>query len=81
MKKIQQPVKEMELILFNDDVNSLPYVVACLIRFCGHGMLQAEQCALIAHYNGKCSIKVGSYTALLDLSFLLRNADLKVEIK
>lgn len=56
--------EEKELILFNDDINTFEYVIQTLIEVCGHDATQAEQCALVAHYNGKCSIKSGSFESL-----------------
>jgi len=54
----------MELVLFNDDVNSFDFIIESLIEVCDHEPEQAEQCALIAHFNGKCGIKFGTYTEL-----------------
>ena len=34
--------EDHRLILFNDDEHSFAYVVACLIKFCGHDPQQAE---------------------------------------
>ena len=53
-----------DLILFNDDVNTFEFVIETLIEVCGHDAVQAEQCALIAHFNGKCSVLSGSYQDL-----------------
>ncbi len=65
------PVRE--IILHNDDVNTFDHVIECLVEICGHDPIQAEQCAWIVHYNGKCSVKRGTFdsleprcTALLD---------------
>ena len=62
-----------EIILHNDDVNTFEHVIDCLMEICGHESVQAEQCAHIVHYNGKCSVKRGTFdqleprcTALLD---------------
>jgi len=52
------------LILYNDDYNTFPHVIECLIKYCGHSMEQAEQCAMIVHHNGKCDVKHGSYDKL-----------------
>jgi len=60
--------KGMELILFNDDYNSFEYVIDNLIEICSHAPEQAEQCALIAHFKGKCGIKIGTYHELAPLS-------------
>lgn len=60
--------KRMELILFNDEVNSFEYVIDCLIEVCDHSAEQAEQCALVAHFKGKCGIKFGSYAELVPIN-------------
>ena len=53
------PVRE--LVLFNDETNTFEFVIQTLIEICDHQPEQAEQCALIAHFNGKCSVKSGDY--------------------
>ena len=53
-----------EIILHNDDVNTFDHVIDCLVEICGHDPIQAEQCAHIVHYNGKCSVKRGAYEDL-----------------
>ncbi len=45
------------LILWNDDVNSFDDVIEALVDICKFNPLQAEQCATIAHYKGKCDIQ------------------------
>ena len=49
-----------EIILYNDDINTFDHVIDCLISICDHTPLQAEQCTLIVHYKGKCSVKSGT---------------------
>jgi ATP-dependent Clp protease adaptor protein ClpS len=70
-RKIQEDVdvleKEVnlhEIILFNDDVNTFNFVIDCLIEICDHTAEQAEQCALLVHYKGKCAVKTGEYDEL-----------------
>jgi len=53
-----------ELILYNDDIHSFDFVIETLIEVCEHEHLQAEQCAFIAHYNGKCPVKSGHLSEL-----------------
>ncbi|MEI8046380.1 MAG: ATP-dependent Clp protease adaptor ClpS [Bacteroidota bacterium] len=53
-----------ELILFNDDVNSFDFVIESLVEVCDHEPEQAEQCAVIAHFKGKCGIKIGTFSEL-----------------
>jgi len=71
---------EKELILFNDDVNSFDYVIETLIEVCNHDPYQAEQCALTAHFNGKCSIKTGSFDVLKPIYDEMTNRELTVSI-
>jgi ATP-dependent Clp protease adaptor protein ClpS len=72
--------EERELILFNDDINTFDYVIDTLIEVCGHDPLQAEQCALIAHFNGKCGVKSGSFDALKPIYEEMTNRELTVSI-
>jgi ATP-dependent Clp protease adaptor protein ClpS len=53
-----------DLILYNDDVHSFDFVIAALMEVCEHEHLQAEQCAFIAHYKGKCPVKSGRFSEL-----------------
>jgi ATP-dependent Clp protease adaptor protein ClpS len=73
--------KQSELILFNDDVNTFDHVIDCLISVCGHQANQAEQCAYIVHYNGKCSVKQGTFDKLKPMLTALQMQKLSVEIK
>lgn len=68
------------LILFNDDVNTFDFVIETLIEVCGHDYVQAEQCALIAHFKGKCSVKSGDYYELKPLCNKMTQKKLSVEI-
>lgn len=52
------------IVLFNDDVNTFDWVIDCLMELCEHTLEQAEQCSLIVHYKGKCTVKTGTYEQL-----------------
>jgi ATP-dependent Clp protease adaptor protein ClpS len=54
----------MDLIVFNDDVNTFEHVIDTLIRVCKHSKEQAEQCTLLIHFKGKCAVKSGSFDFL-----------------
>jgi ATP-dependent Clp protease adaptor protein ClpS len=69
-----------KLVLYNDEDNSYFKVKASLIRFCDHMPMQADQCTLIAHNNGKVTIKEGDFMELLDMKNQLENHNLKVEL-
>ncbi|EKT4500843.1 ATP-dependent Clp protease adaptor protein ClpS [Flavobacterium psychrophilum] len=69
-----------EIVLFNDDVNTFDHVINTLIRVCHHEELQAEQCALLVHYKGKCVVKTGTFDELKPQCSSLLEAGLSAEI-
>ena len=69
-----------EIILYNDDVNTFDHVIETLILVCSHTSEQAEQCALLVHYKGKCTVKTGSYDDLKPQCTALLDAGLSAEI-
>jgi ATP-dependent Clp protease adaptor protein ClpS len=70
-----------EIILFNDDVNTFDHVIDTLIRVCDHTPIQAEQCAILVHYTGKCGVKTGDFDELKPLCSALLDAGLSAEIQ
>lgn len=69
-----------ELVIYNDDFNTFDYVIDTLVRVCGHDALQAEQCTLMIHYNGKCSVKRGEFKKLRPLCENILERGLTAEI-
>jgi ATP-dependent Clp protease adaptor protein ClpS len=69
-----------EIVLHNDDVNTFDHVIETLIRVCKHDALQAEQCALLVHYKGKCTVKTGTLEELKPQCTALLDAGLSAEI-
>jgi ATP-dependent Clp protease adaptor protein ClpS len=69
-----------EIVLYNDDVNTFDHVIDTLIHVCKHTAEQAEQCAILVHYKGKCIVKTGSYDALKPQCTQLLEAGLSAEI-
>ncbi|PCE64623.1 ATP-dependent Clp protease adaptor ClpS [Sediminicola luteus] len=69
-----------ELVLFNDDVNTFDHVIETLVYVCEHTPEQAEQCAIIVHYKGKCTVKTGELTDLKPRCSALLDAGLSAEI-
>lgn len=72
--------KEHQIILHNDDVNTFDHVIRCLIRICDQTAEQAEQCAYIVHYHGKCVVKTGTYEDLKPRCLLLLEEGLSAEL-
>ena len=72
--------QEYEIILFNDDVNTFDHVIETLVSVCNHTYEQAEQCAYIVHFSGKCVVKTGSYDELEPICTKLLEANLSAEI-
>ena len=68
------------LMLHNDDVNTFDHVIDSLISVCRHDSVQAEQCAFITHYKGKCDIKTGSFSELSSMKSALTDRGLSVTI-
>ena len=52
------------LIVWNDEVNTFEWVIESLMEVCDHSYEQAEQCAYIIHFQGKYSVKNGTYDEL-----------------
>ncbi|EMQ94970.1 hypothetical protein D778_00330 [Xanthomarina gelatinilytica] len=72
--------KNNEIVLYNDDVNTFDHVINTLIYACEHTPEQAEQCSIIVHYKGKCTVKTGAYKELEPRCSMLLDAGLSAEI-
>jgi ATP-dependent Clp protease adaptor protein ClpS len=70
-----------DLILYNDEVNTFDFVIKSLVEVCEHDVLQAEQCTVIVHYNGKCVVKSGEYDKLDPMRHALIDRGLSAVIK
>ena len=77
---LEQEDQEHEIILYNDDVNTFDHVISCLIKICEHTYMQAEQCAYLVHYTGKCAVKTGSLEDLAPRCTALLEEGLSAEI-
>jgi len=83
--KEEVSVKELvgvnnEIVLYNDDVNTFDHVIDTLIRVCEHTAEQAEQCAILVHYKGQCTVKTGDLKELKPKCTQLLEAGLSAEI-
>jgi ATP-dependent Clp protease adaptor protein ClpS len=73
--------KTKVIILYNDDYNTFDHVINCLLKYCDHNPIQAEQCALLVHHNGKCDVKHGSYDKLKPVCEALLEQGLTAKIE
>lgn len=69
-----------KLILHNDDVHTFDYVIDSLVEICKHTLEQAEQCTILIHYKGKCTVKTGSLEVLKPMHEKLISRELTSEI-
>ena len=76
----EEVVNPSEIALFNDDANTFDHVINTLMQVCEHTPEQAEQCSLIVHYKGKCTVKTGAYDDLKPRCSKLLQAGLSAEI-
>jgi ATP-dependent Clp protease adaptor protein ClpS len=71
---------QARLVLHNDEVNTFDYVMETLVDICDHSMTQAEQCATITHYKGKCEVRSGSLSKMKELRYQLISRGLKASV-
>lgn len=77
---VEEVIDLRELVVFNDDVNTFAHVIKTLVRVCRHSYEQAEQCAWIIHYKGKCTVKSGSFAELKPLREAITEAGIDARI-
>ncbi|MDP2188850.1 MAG: ATP-dependent Clp protease adaptor ClpS [Sphingobacteriaceae bacterium] len=61
---LEEESESLSIVLYNDEVNTFDHVIMCLVKYCEHSVIQAEQCAWITHYKGKCQVKTGGFEQL-----------------
>jgi ATP-dependent Clp protease adaptor protein ClpS len=76
----EETQQQNEIVLYNDEVNTFDHVIETLIGVCDHTPEQAEQCSIIVHHNGKCTVKTGGYDDLKPRCSKLLQAGLSAEI-
>jgi len=72
---------QSKLVLYNDDINTFDYVMESLIEICNHSLTQAEQCATITHYKGKCEVRSGAMNEMKELRYQLISRGLKASVE
>jgi len=79
IKELIEPTKS--IVLYNDDHNTFYHVIECLMAYCEHAPIQAEQCTLIIHLNGKCAEKNGTFDKLKPICEALLEQGLTAKIE
>jgi ATP-dependent Clp protease adaptor protein ClpS len=69
------------LVLWNDEVNSFDWVIACLMRYCEHTFEQAANSANLVHTMGKHAVKHGGVSELEPIKTALTDKLLSVTIE
>ena len=76
----KKSIANKKLYLIDDSFNTFDHVIDCLVAICDHSPLQAEQCALLTHYNGRCDILRGEISELKPFQEDLELYGLNVQI-
>ena len=76
-----ETIGSRELIVLNDDYNTFEHVIKTLIRVCKHTPEQAEQCTLLIHYKGQCSVKQGTFEELKPMCEAIHEVGIGAEIQ
>lgn len=69
-----------DLIVYNDDHNTFDHVIKTLVDVCGHQPEQAEQCTLLIHYKGQCTVKHGSYDELASMCTAIHDRGISADV-
>lgn len=69
-----------DLVVYNDDVNTFDHVIQTLIDVCQHDALQAEQCTLLIHHKGQCTVKIGSYEELEPMCTAIHDRGISADV-
>lgn len=70
----------MDLVVFNDEINTFDHVIQTLIKVCRHTSEQAEQCTWIIHHKGRCTVKNGSFDFLRPMRDAICEAGIDAKI-
>jgi hypothetical protein len=76
-----EDIKTHKISIYNDAIHDFGYIIACLIKFCNHEPLQAEQSAIVANIAGKCHVKSGSYEEMVNIKTLFNKLEIKTKIE
>lgn len=70
-----------KLLLWNDEFNSMEYVMGCLIKICKLTVEDSFIVMMEAHSNGKAVAKKGSYDEMLSMKDALNKMNLEATVE
>lgn len=73
--------KSWAVVLYDDEVNTFDWVIECLVAYCGHTEIQAEQCAWFVHHKGKYPVKHGSLEDMIPICSALCEKGLAAKLE
>lgn len=68
------------LIIYNDEINSMQWVVICLYEVCGLNEEESIKIMFEAHNNGKATVKVGEYDELVNMKKTLNERNINADV-
>jgi ATP-dependent Clp protease adaptor protein ClpS len=77
---LEETTDVRELVVYNDDVNTFEHVINTLVQVCRHTQEQAEQCTMLIHYKGKCTVKLGTFTELETMCTAIHDRGISADI-
>ena len=77
---LEETTDVRDLVVYNDDVNTFEHVTKTLIDVCQHEPEQAEQCTLLIHYKGQCTVKHGAYDELVSLCSAIHDRGISADV-
>ena len=77
---LEETTDVRDLIVYNDDINTFDHVIKTLIDVCGHEPEQAEQCTLLIHYKGQCTVKHGVYDELAAMCTAIHDRGISADV-
>ena len=77
---LEETIDVRDLVVYNDDVNTFEHVIKALIYVCQHEPEQAEQCTLLIHHKGKCTVKHGTYEELTGMCTAIHDRGISADI-
>ena len=77
---LEETVELRSLVVYNDEINTFDHVIKTLMDVCGHQPEQAEQCTVLIHHKGKCSVKNGTYEELEPMCTAIHDRGISADI-